>query len=704
MKLTSLLISSISTKELTEKDCRTPNFCNRARRQLCASDGVTYTDECAWKQAYCGGKNKAKEMLAFGSCDEYEAGCRQKLAKCVKKYKPICGDNGVTFGNKCAMEHHNCLAKNKKVKEAYKGKKTRDQYFINLFTKGECKEMSNDVQQCIRSCDKKDKPVCGSDGKTYQNKCYLENESCSTPELVVVSKGACPEEAEEEEGGVDERLKPVECPTFCNRMLDPVCGSNYQTYGNECVLRNEHCYKDEKLTQLHTGPCECPSLCPATINLVCGSDGKTYTSACHLARSRCGGGETEAVNVEFEHWGECEQNGDLQAELVVSPEVNLKFGRPKLDNGWRPSWAPKPTTTQAPAPFCPRIWIPVCDENGKTHGHPCYPNHYGLKWEYGECKPVMVNDNVIITTTEAPETEAPAAYIPKQDCPCHRAFRPVCGSNGYTYANECLAECDNQPDFTTGSCPERSLQNDSQDIPVYDDEEEEAEEPTTCACHRMFKPVCTVSGQEFTNDCLAECAGEEVEFKCSCDVVNNGKCPDMANDIFGGFGFGFGGIVNEMENDVVEEMVVETLLIIYLIFSLQAEEETDEDLDAKCSQNCRRLPVYAKCGLINGEYKSFDNWCELDVALCLNPGRDVSETKVCGMKVSTFRCKEHFKRIFQRNGVFKVFTTGCQAEKNNASVVDMSLCDDAREFNEQAKTYRSGKGGVFQPWRFRLLG
>ena len=427
--------------------------------------------------------------------------------------------------------------------------------------------MSNDVQQCIRNCDNKNKPVCGSDGTTYQNKCYLENESCSTPELVVVAKGACPEEVEEEEGGVDERLKPVECPTFCNRMLDPVCGSNYQTYGNECVLRNEHCYKDEKLIQLHAGPCECPSLCPATIDLVCGSDGKTYTSACHLARSRCGGGETEAVNVEFEHWGECEQSGDIQAELVVSPEVNLKFGRPKLDNGWRPSWAPKPTpkttTTEAPAPFCPRIWIPVCDENGKTHGHPCYPNHYGLKWEYGECKPVMVNDNVIITTTEAPETEAPSEYIPKQDCPCHRAFRPVCGSNGYTYANECLAECDNQPDFTTGSCNDstsRGFLNDVEE-PVYDEEEEEeAEEPITCACHRMFKPVCTVSGNEFTNDCLAECAGEEVEFKCSCDVVNNGKCPDMANDIFGGFGFGFGGIVNEMENDFVEEMVVESLL------------------------------------------------------------------------------------------------------------------------------------------------
>ena len=145
MKLTSLLISSISAKELTEKDCRTPNFCNRARRQLCASDGVTYTDECAWKQAYCGGKNKAKEMLAFGSCDEYEANCRQKLAKCVKKYKPICGDNGVTFGNTCAMEHHNCLAKNKKVKEAYKGKKTRDYYVLTIINK---RRMQVNVKRC----------------------------------------------------------------------------------------------------------------------------------------------------------------------------------------------------------------------------------------------------------------------------------------------------------------------------------------------------------------------------------------------------------------------------------------------------------------------------------------------------------------------------------------------------------------------------
>lgn len=41
----------------------------------------------------------------------------------------------------------------------------------------------------------------------------------------------------------------------------------------------------------------------------------------------------------------------------------------------------------------------------------------------------------------------------KADCMCYEIYKPVCGCNGKTYANDCIARCQNITNFKDGECP-----------------------------------------------------------------------------------------------------------------------------------------------------------------------------------------------------------------------------------------------------------
>ncbi len=71
----------------------------------------------------------------------------------MRRYVPVCGADGVTYGNKCLAEN----AGNAQ------------------WTDGACKE----------PCTKELVPVCGSDGETYNNACLAENAG------VTYTEGAC---------------------------------------------------------------------------------------------------------------------------------------------------------------------------------------------------------------------------------------------------------------------------------------------------------------------------------------------------------------------------------------------------------------------------------------------------------------------------------------------------------------------------------
>ncbi|XP_075687391.1 tomoregulin-2 isoform X1 [Rhinoderma darwinii] len=151
---------------------------------------------------------------------------------------------------------------------------------------GQCLRIGDSVTcDCQFKCQHDYIPVCGSNGVTYRNECYLRGAACKQQsEILVVSEGSCVTEggsgsgdgANEGSGETsqketstcdicqfgaecDEDAEDVwcVCNIDCSHIsFNPVCASDGKSYDNPCQIKEASCQKQEKIEVKYLGRCQ----------------------------------------------------------------------------------------------------------------------------------------------------------------------------------------------------------------------------------------------------------------------------------------------------------------------------------------------------------------------------------------------------------------------------------------------------------------
>lgn len=459
-----------------------PEICASSVEPVCGTDGATYSNFCELLKAKCSSDEKKQlSVTHLGSCQSV-TDCPNA---CPMSYIPVCGNDGKTYSNLCLLQIETCVSKRQ----------------ISVAYEGECQ-----VEECPRGCTKEMKPVCGTDGITYSNLCILKKTACDTKSQVTLfSEGAC---------------KP--CPDVCPMFMKPVCGSNGKTYSNACFLSKEACETKSTISISFEGTCEngeeekeedCPTMCPMNYAPICGSNKKTYSNPCMLNVDAC----TSKTTITIAHEGECTKEKEDDCPTM-----------------------------------CPMIYQPVCGSNKKTYSNPCMLNVEACTSKTtitvaheGECTTSTDDDcpdmcpmnyqpvcgtnwktysNLCSLKAEVCRTKQNIQVAYNTDCNsvgcamrCSSIYEPVCGSDGVTYSNECS--------MLLSSCEKKKSV-----VKLHDGDCQK--EDCNAICTMIYAPVCGTDGNTHSSICNLDAASclAQVEKKSSIGLAHNGECLVSKNE------------------------------------------------------------------------------------------------------------------------------------------------------------------------------
>ncbi|XP_052821289.1 agrin-like isoform X2 [Mya arenaria] len=485
---------------------------------VCGTDGHTYVSECFLKFGSCT-KQRRVNVEYEGPCENPCEGfycpgqqvCKQDSDRkpvctcettCPEDVSHVCGSDGQTYSNECMVRKQACSL-GRDIVVIYQGKCKDNQgpcRGVSCSFDGECIVREGQTScECPVCTMKPYDPVCGTDGISYENECYLRLENCKEQKAATtehmglcMSSGCDKDRSACKHYSICDRSEPIPrcvCPTGCASTTARVCGTDGVTYNSECEMRVASCKSQKSIIIASFGDCEdcngiqckygsdcvsgkcvCPQICPTRYEPVCGTDGQTYRSECHLRKEACRHG----TDIDIRRSGECVdvlESGSGEGSGEPECDVTTCFygGTCQLNMDG---------VYECMCSFsCEAIRSPVCGTDGQTYGNQCELQAAAcrLQIEIQVSSTDSCDDMAEVLCDGLPPlidtmTADPFTCAAAPDCPpgsyCHKQFGRCCSEavlDSDLYIRDCTESvfgcCDDMVTMAPGpnkaGCPEQ---------------------------------------------------------------------------------------------------------------------------------------------------------------------------------------------------------------------------------------------------------